>query len=146
MQQYVNPKSELNFTPEDYKNLNEAAKWSKFLSIIGFILLGISLLMNFFSMAFSISTPSPFSKYGGSGFAFLPFLFSFITIFIYYFPIAYLYRFAVEMKSALSSNDQMEINSAFKNLKSHYKFFILFVLFLVFGYILFRTIMSKFIM
>ncbi|HEX2921279.1 MAG TPA: hypothetical protein VHO50_08960 [Bacteroidales bacterium] len=41
---------------------------------------------------------------------------------LFYFPVTYLYRFSVQMKPGLSSGDQPTVTSAFKNLKSMFRF------------------------
>lgn len=100
--------------------LNETQKWSKFLAIVGFIGIGllviISISMVFFvSNAFGGMEDSPLS--GG--------LFGIIYLLmaaLYFFPVYYMYKFSKHMKTALSNNDTENIGEAFKFLKSQYKF------------------------
>ncbi len=45
-----------------------------------------------------------------------------IVALLYFFPIYYLNKFAVNVKRAISSNDSAQMTEAFRFLKSHYKF------------------------
>ena len=41
---------------------------------------------------------------------------------IYFFPVLYLFKFGSNLKSALARRDSKSLETAFENLKSHYKF------------------------
>ncbi len=101
--------------------LAEAAKWTTFLAILGFIGIGFMVLAGLFMLTLgaSFSSYSSMMPMGGG------ILFSLVYFAIaafYFFPISYLYRFGSNMKSALRSNNQTELTKAFEYLKSHYKF------------------------
>lgn len=120
MQNVLTELEELKITSAATGFLKETASWCKFLSILGFIGLGLMLLSSFFISVLYSSLPEV---------ATLPFnLVTAVTIFyiviaiIYIFPVYYLYQFSVRMKKALLSKDDEVLASAFKMLKSHYKF------------------------
>ena len=102
--------------------LSETAKWAKFLAVVGFVLTGLIVLMAIFAG----SIISSLLKTGdaaavaaiSSGAISVMYL---IAAAIYFFMSLYLYRFAVNMKIALSSVSQENLNSSFQNLKSVYK-------------------------
>jgi hypothetical protein len=103
--------------------LRESARWSYFLSIIGFIGIAMmvvaSVFMGIFLSEFSISeeSASPFSGMMG--------MFSWMYILIavlYFFPIWYLYNYASKTKNALEAMDSEMLTKGFENLKSHHKF------------------------
>ncbi|TXD49474.1 hypothetical protein ES045_04640 [Polaribacter sp. IC073] len=100
--------------------LKETAKWCKFLSILGFIFIGLMLIGSFFIGTIYNNIPQsqavPFNL--GGIMTGLYILFGLI----YIFPIYYLYQFSVKMKSALLSKDDEVLAKAFEMLKSHYKF------------------------
>lgn len=102
--------------------LRETAKWTKFLSIVGFVGIGFLVLLAFFGeiVASSLETSDSlsFSMEGGM------YLTIFYLIFaaIYFFPVYYLYKFSNNMKKALEINDEDSLTAAFEMLKSHYKF------------------------
>lgn len=99
--------------------LEETRRWAYFLSIIGFIGVGLMILVGVF-------IGSAMNKYGGSTFASVPAqmvstVYMLIAI-VYFFPILYLFRFAVRMKIGLHESNQESMNAAFKNMKSLFRF------------------------
>jgi hypothetical protein len=112
----------LNISANILEFLKETAKWAYFLSILGFIMVGFIVFAGIFAgTIFSVFLGEFQNEIPG----FSPVI---ITIFyliiagIYIFPILYLFRFAKNTKLALQSDDQIALNAAFENLKSHYKF------------------------
>ena len=124
--------SELQISPEIRAYLLDMAKWGKFLSIIGFIGIGLMLLMIIIGIT---STSSMFTAFGAaSAGAFtgmwLVFL---IFIVIYFIPTLYLYRGSLALRRALDNQSQEDLSVGFSNYKSLFKFVgILTVIFLAF--------------
>jgi uncharacterized membrane protein (DUF485 family) len=112
------PKIEL--LQETIQNLNETRKWTNFLSIMGFIFIGLMILIAFAagSMFAAMGESESNMPFSGTilGFFYL------VIAFIYFFPILYLYRFSKFTKKALETQNPNDLNEAFKNLKSHYRF------------------------
>jgi len=111
-------------------HLAEAAKWAKFLSIMGFIFCGFIVLVGiFFGSFISMFTPryggnSPYNDIATTSTAFgttMAILYIAIAL-IYFFPCLFLFRFATKMKTALASNDQEVLNTSFLNLKASFRF------------------------
>ncbi|MBK8721621.1 MAG: hypothetical protein IPL95_04930 [Saprospiraceae bacterium] len=110
-------------------NLLETAKWGRLLSIVGFIMIGLMLILGIlilliiknemsFSLDFSIA-PDSFPTL-------LPFFYSFFFIlisFIYIFPCLYLFRFSTFILREKNGNNIENYQNAFKNLKRLFKFF-----------------------
>lgn len=120
----------LNVDQTGKSHLSEAARWAKFLAIIGFIGCGLIALVGvFFGSIFSTLSggfPSN-SPYGdtysaASGFGALAAVFYIIIALIYFFPCLFLFRFATKMKTAIASNDQETLNVSFQNLKACFRF------------------------
>lgn len=122
---------------EDIKGyLKEITKWTNFLSIIGFVGLGLMVVVGFF-----ISFSSNLSNFGGDaaynlGYSMGIGLFYVLIAMIYFFPILYLYKFAKKMKNALKLNNNEDFKMAFTNLKSHYKFMGIFAIVIISIYVL----------
>lgn len=98
-----------------------AAKWGKFLAIMGYIFMGLMVLAAISIFAGSASTEStllPGTSIGTGVFGIIYLLF----IVLYYFPTTYLYRFSVRMRRAVEGEDTSAYTSAFENLKSLFKF------------------------
>jgi|TARA_R110000737_G_scaffold234416_1_gene247368 hypothetical protein len=121
--------STTGFTEKIKEYLAIIGKWAKFFSILGFIGMGFMLLAGLAFLLFG-SLPmvdslggSSVSGYGNM--TFMPKLMGFIYIImavLYYFPVLYMYNFAIKIKVALASNSQHEYEIAFENLKKHFKF------------------------
>jgi hypothetical protein len=119
----------LEITNDIGKYLHETGKWSKFLSILGFIGMGLlvlaglvfSLVMSFIPMG-SEEMPFPSFVFG---------LIYLITGAVYFVPILYLFRFSNGIQQAVSRKNQNQLVNAFLNLRKHYRFVgILMIIFL----------------
>ena len=100
--------------------LRETAKWSKFLAIIGFIFIGLVLLVLLFSGGVISSAMA--TNYGSAMSGMVGTVVFGSMVLIYFFPCLYLYKFATKMQVALRNNDQETQNTSFQNLKSCFKF------------------------
>ena len=103
--------------------LKEAARWAKFLAILGFICCGIFILAGLFAGSFIASMYSRMGAERGAamGGAFYSFIYIAIAL-LYFFPCLYTFNFAKKMQLALRSNDQSQLNQSFRNLKACYRF------------------------
>ena len=110
--------------------LQESSKWSKFMAIIGFIGIGLMVLVSLF-MAIG------FGALGVSTMPELPFSMSVFSIIyvlfaaIYFFPVYYLYQYATKTSAALHSKNKQLLADGLENLKSHHKFLGIFTLIIV---------------
>lgn len=97
--------------------LKETAKWAKFLSIVGFIFMGLMVLISLgfivFSAAFGDEMPFPMSIFGVVYLLFAG---------VYFFPIFYLFKFSNNAKQALLEQSSQTLTESMKYIKSHYKF------------------------
>ena len=117
--------------------LNEIGGRAKFLGILGFIFVGIIVLVAIFAGSV-LSEVEGMSNMPGGG-IFITILYLIMAAF-YFFPIYYLFLFAKNIKEALNAEDNISLDEAFKNLKSHYKFMgitaaVILSIYLVFGLI-----------
>ena len=110
--------------------MRETAKWARFLSIVGFIFIGLYVLLALmmFAMGGAMDAASEnmdgmggMGMMGAVGGAAMGVIYL-ICALIYFFPILYLYRFASNTLSALDSNNTDQLTNGLENLKSHYKF------------------------
>jgi hypothetical protein len=104
--------------------LKEGVKWAYFLSILGFI--GVGLIV-----ALSVFVGTIFGKIGhmmpgmgmfGSAFGIIISIFYLLLAALYFFPVYYLYKFASNAKTALLNSNSESLSTSFSYLKSHYKF------------------------
>lgn len=109
----------LVITEEIKLYLNETSKWGKFLAIMGFIGMGIMVLLAFFMMlGFSALDDIPQTEYP---LGFMGFFYILIAL-IYFFPVNYLYKFSIQIKKGITTDDHSPLTSGFQNLKSLFKF------------------------
>jgi len=125
---------EENFTPDvlslqvDAGNthyLTEAAKWAKFLAIVGFVTCTILLLVAIFFGATLTSSISELNSdvAAPSGVENVILIFYVVIIVVlYFFPLLFLYNFGAKLNTAIKHNDQVSLNTAFRNLKSCLKY------------------------
>jgi len=127
---------ELQLTPVAQGFLKETAKWAKFLAIVGFIFVGLYIIMAIamFAMGGAMSSAasemegmegmegmSGMGAAGMMGGAFLGVIYLLVAI-LYFFPMLYLYKFASKTQFALNNSNTDELTNGLENLKSHYKF------------------------
>ena len=109
--------------------LAQAAKWGRFLSLIGFVFVALMAVFSLFAGTLFSKTMTSLSGMGGSGTVELSTAFNWVISFFYlliaalwFMPVLYIYRFSTKMQAALRSNDQQLLNDSFKNLKSCFRF------------------------
>jgi len=105
--------------------LLETTRWTKFLSILGFIGIGFMLIAALFLMAFGSTMYSSMSGLGALGGGFLGAgmgLFYILIAALYLFPIISLFKFSKNMKSGINTNNPELITEAFRHQKNLYKF------------------------
>jgi drug/metabolite transporter (DMT)-like permease len=126
--------------------LSEAARWGKFLAIIGFIGCVFIVLAGIVMATQSSELDRAFSTYGeenpfeklGPGIAVVYILLAAL----YFFPCLYLLRFSSHMQTAIASGNQEKMTSAFKNLKSMFKFVGILTIIIIAIYILAIVVMG----
>jgi hypothetical protein len=127
---------ELEVTKDIKGFLKETATWSYFLSIMGFIGIGIMVIFGIFFGAIMGSRigGNPYQNIGFS----MGYLGLIYVVFglLYFFPVYYLFNFSKKMKSALKSNNNDDFKAAFLNLKSHYKYLGIFTITIISIYVL----------
>ncbi len=116
----VDENNGMQLLPQSIEYLREAAKWAKFLSILGFIGIGFLVLGSFFIGA------AMSAMYGGLG---IPGLSSgAITVFylviavIAFFPVYFMYKFSVDTTNAINANNTEILASGLGYIKSYFKF------------------------
>ncbi|MES2411470.1 MAG: hypothetical protein V4535_08515 [Bacteroidota bacterium] len=126
-------KHELKLNDLAIAALRESAKWCLFLSIVGFLFIGLMVIMGIFmtvvmsampddvmmaganeTNAAALSVVSKMKSYFG--------LFYLLIAVLHFFPVYYLFKYATETKRALEAGTDTALANALVNLKSHHKF------------------------
>ena len=113
---YELPQQQLIIDLASQSFLQTTAKWAKALAVIGFVMIGLIILV----AVYVTSTTGIWSQLGAQNFI-LTAIYSLMGL-LYFFPTLYLYRFAVKMQEGLEENDQEMVQESFQNLKSLFKF------------------------
>jgi len=117
--------NELQVTGETSSILIKISHWTKFLSILGFVLLGIMAIsiigmgifitgMNSYEGSIGMHPYSPGVFSWTYAFVYL------LMLIVYFFPIYYLYRFSGKIREALFTNNDNLLAEAFNFLSRHY--------------------------
>jgi hypothetical protein len=122
MQNAITELEQLTLTSSAKRFLKETAKWCKFLSILGFVGIGLMLIFSIFTgtmigiLQNTVSQPLP------KGLAITSSITYLLIAIIYFFPMYYLFQFSNRMKKALLMKNDKTFEKAFEMLKSHYKY------------------------
>ena len=102
------------------KQLNTARKWAMFLAIIGFIFLGIMIVVGLIAGTFLKTFNSGENNFGISdSLMFIPIL---LIGLIYFFPVLFLFRFSKYISRAIQNLDNLQFHKAIKNLKLYFAY------------------------
>ncbi len=109
----------------DGRGINElltASKWARFIAIVGFVFIGLLVIMAFFAgsmmRSFSAMGPSPISIISGG---FITFIYLIIAL-VYFFPCLFLFQFADKTNKAIQNGDNAFLNEAMSRLRAHYQY------------------------
>jgi hypothetical protein len=98
--------------------LNTTRKWTMFLAIIGFIFLGLVIIVGVIAGTFLSAFSGGKMNAGISGpLVLIPLL---LVAAIYYFPVLFLFRFSKHTAHAVKTLDKLELHKAIRNLKSYF--------------------------
>lgn len=119
----------LSIDPSSKTHLAEAARWARFLAIVGFIMCGLIVLLGVFAGSVFSSFSGRFggSDYGGvsgmgGGFGAMLSVIYILGALLYFFPCLFLFRFANLMKAAIATDEQENLNKSFQNLKIMFRY------------------------
>ncbi|MEO7975718.1 hypothetical protein [Flavobacterium sp.] len=129
-------KFELHLSQSAKDFLKETAKWAYIISIIGFIGIAFLVIAALFAGTLFSTLGNTVPGMGGMGgsFGLIIGVVYFALAAIYFFPVYYLNKFAVNAKKAFRENDSEALTNSLEYLKSHYKFIGIFTLSIVILY------------
>ena len=113
--------------------LMEASKWGHFLAIVGYVMMGLLVLLAIVMMfAMSVVSEVAHTKFP----LWMLGLVYILLAGIYYIPITYLYKFSSQMQKAIQMQNEDLLTSGFQNLKSLFKFMGIFTIVMLAIYVL----------
>jgi len=107
----------LEVTENSKMYLKTAASWSKFMAILQFVAMGLII----FAALVALTVGSFMGSYTSVPLPAIGLCYLAIGV-IMFFPAKYLYCFAQKTAKAVAINDTLEMEKAFKNMKSFWKF------------------------
>lgn len=123
---------------ETLKHLNTTRKWAMFLAIIGFIFLGLVIIVGALAGTFLTAFSSGAKTIGISdSLMFVPIL---IVSIVYFFPILFLFRFSKHSSHAIQNLDKQAFNKAIKNLKYYFVYVGVIIIFIFTLYFVFLVV------
>jgi magnesium-transporting ATPase (P-type) len=105
----------LELGPSALKNLNATRKWSTFLAVVGFIFLGLLIVMGLATSTFLTAFKTKEVNLGIP--ESLMTVFVIIIALIYFFPVFFLLRFSSCSRDAVQNLDRKKLDKAFRNLR-----------------------------
>jgi len=103
--------------------LNSTASWANFFAILSYIGIIFCVLAGIMMMAMgSLIERASESANLPAGFSSLAGVLYFVIAIVCYFPASYLLKFAQKTKKALATHDTPQLEEAFLNMKSFWKF------------------------
>lgn len=130
----------LNVTEYSKRNLKEISRWTMFFSILGFVFIGLMVLAGFFMGSLIPKLSGQEESLPFPGFLF-GIIYAFMGI-IYFPPVLFLFKFTRGIRNALNNNNSGEMDQAFQNLKSHYRYIGILVAIILTIYILAGLILA----
>jgi len=106
--------------PGDLKNLNSTRKWTMFLSVLGFIFLGLLIVVGVATSTFLTAFKSKEVNLGVPE-SLMIVLFIIIAA-IYFFPVLFLFRFSRNTRDAIHNHDKLKLEKAFRNLRTYFTY------------------------
>ncbi|MFA5820415.1 MAG: DUF5362 family protein [Bacteroidales bacterium] len=110
----------IEIAQETLNNLNTTRKWTMFLAIIGFIFLGLFIVIGVITGIFLSAFNSGATSMGIPE-SLLEVIFIILAI-VYFFPVLFLFRFSKHTAHAVQTLDKQELHKAFQNLKSYFAY------------------------
>jgi magnesium-transporting ATPase (P-type) len=106
--------------PESLNHLNSMWKWTMFLSILGFIFLGLLIIAGVVTSTFLTAFKTQEANLG------IPESFMIIILIviaaIYFFPVFFLFRFSRNTRDAIQNLDKRKLEKAFRNLRIYFTY------------------------
>lgn len=120
MENYTDTNNQLTIDETGKAIYMEMTRWTKFLAIVGFVMMGIMVLLGFFmgSIMATAMGGSAMGAMGGIGFTLLYLLIAAL----YFYPTYALYKYSVLIKPAIANADTEMFNRAIGYKKAMFKY------------------------
>jgi len=111
-------KKTIEIDQDTLKNLDTIRKWTMFFSILGFIFLGLVVIIGIITGTFLSAFKSGGASVGVPESVIIILFFVLATAF--FFPVHFLFRFSKHTAHAVQTLDKDQLHKAFRNLKAYF--------------------------
>ncbi|MCB0430928.1 MAG: hypothetical protein H6585_08120 [Flavobacteriales bacterium] len=112
----TNPNTELSLSTVAADHLKRTAKWARFLSILGFVFIGLMVLVAFFAGGMmALATQGMVNS------SVVTIIYLMMAAFCF-FPVYFLFSFSSKTLRAVDSYDATELGEALSNLRRYFQF------------------------
>jgi uncharacterized membrane protein len=105
---------------ETLNHLNSTWKWTMFLSILGFIFLGLIIIAGVVTSTFLTAFKTQEANLGIP--ESLMIIILIVVAAIYFFPVLFLFRFSRNTRDAIQNLDKRKLEKAFRNLRTYFTY------------------------
>jgi heme/copper-type cytochrome/quinol oxidase subunit 2 len=106
--------------PETLNHLNSTRKWTMFLSVLGFIFLGLIIFAGLATSLFLTTFKTQEANLGiPESFMILIFI---VVGAIYFFPVFFLFRFSRNTRDAIQNLDRQKLEKGLRNLRLYFTY------------------------
>lgn len=109
---------DLQINEKNKQDLLIAAKWAKFLAIIGYVGMGFMVLAGFILIVAGSNVSSGIPGFPTSALS----VFYFLIAAFYFFPVTFMYRMSKNLKEAIQNSTQTNFDLGVSNLSKLFKF------------------------
>ena len=113
---------ELSLTSQSVEYIRIMAKWGTFLSIVGFVFIGLMIIIALFAGTLFSTMASEVPGFEVSGIGGLITVLYLLIAALYLYPTLKLYQFSSRAKSAIASKSTQQLTESLGNLKSVFSF------------------------
>lgn len=122
---------------DSLRDLDKTRKWAMFMAILGFIALGLMLILGIVAALF-LSVFNTQTLPDAASWGFIPAAIILVFSVIYFFPLLYLYRFSKHTGIAVRTIDKSQMQKAIRYLRKYYVYMgILLIIVLVVYFVVF---------
>lgn len=116
----IQDESKLEIGTESLSNLNSVWRWTMFLSVLGFIFLGLLIVAGLAASLFLTTFKSREATFGIP--ESLMIIIFIIIAAIYFFPVFFLFRFSKNIRDSLHNLDSGKLSKGFRNLRLYFTY------------------------
>ena len=116
----ISEEKKMEISPETLSNLNATRKWTTFLSVFGFITIGLFLFVILVTGTFL--TTFKLKEVNHDIQQLVMIIVIIVVAIIYFLSVLYLFRFSKYTRDAVHYHDVKKLEKAFKNLKSYFTY------------------------